>query len=151
MFTIRPAEPADASAVMELAHRLEEGVAPWRDRAGVSAAVRSWVADHLGNLDHGTDAMFVATNDGSVVGFVTLAEKHHWSGALDAYIGELAVDADVEGRGVGRALVAAARGWARERGLKRVILQTGAANRRARAFYTALGFEEEDITLSCAV
>jgi GNAT superfamily N-acetyltransferase len=49
---------------------------------------------------------------------------------------------------VGRSLVAAAEAWARERGLSRITLETGAANSAARAFYAALGFAEEDVRLT---
>jgi GNAT superfamily N-acetyltransferase len=56
-----------------------------------------------------------------------------------------------EGGGVGRALVGAAENWARVRGRKRVVVDTGAANILARKFYAALRFEEEDITVSRAI
>jgi ribosomal protein S18 acetylase RimI-like enzyme len=36
-------------------------------------------------------------------------------------------------------------------GLARIILETGAANTEARAFYAGLGFEESEVTLSKAV
>ena len=92
--------------------------------------------------------MLVADLDGAVVGFVSVSVKQHWAGDRDAYIGELVVDATHEGQGVGRALVGAAVRWAQERGLSRITLETGAANRRARQFYATLGFEEEDIRLT---
>ena len=56
-----------------------------------------------------------------------------------------------EGRGVGRALVGAAEDWGRARGRSRVVVDTGAVNTPARRFYSALGFEEEDITISRAI
>ena len=56
-----------------------------------------------------------------------------------------------EGGGVGRALIAAAEDWGRARGRKRVVVDNGAANIPARNFYAALGFEEEDITVSRAI
>ena len=146
--TIRPANSSDAAAVLSLAHRLEEGVAPWREQSAVAAAVRSWVESALGQIENDSSAMFVATGGASVVGFVTAEEKRHWAGAIDTYIGELVVAVPAQGMGVGRCLVAAAIDWGRGRGHKRVTVQTGAANSGARAFYAALGFEEEDITLS---
>lgn len=54
----------------------------------------------------------------------------------------------MEGRGVGRALMAAAEKWAASRGLSPITLETGARNHRARRFYERAGFEEEDIRLS---
>ena len=44
--------------------------------------------------------------------------------------------------------MAAAEEWARRQGLACVSLDTGAANTRARAFYAALGYEEEDVRLT---
>jgi GNAT superfamily N-acetyltransferase len=42
----------------------------------------------------------------------------------------------------------AAEEWARRQGLACVTLHTGAANARARTFYAALGYEEEDVRLT---
>ena len=145
---VRPARPGDHAAVLGLAGRLTEGVAPWRDPAGVATAVRGWVEQALATTGADDRAILVAERDGRVVGFVTVAEQQHWSGGQDAYVGELAVEHDQERAGVGRALVDAARGWAVGRGLTRLTLSTGAANARARAFYAALGFDEEDVRLT---
>ena len=70
-----------------------------------------------------------------------VSERSHFTGEVDAYIGELVVSKAAEGGGVGRALVGAAADWARGRGRKRVVVDTGAANMPARRFYAALGFE----------
>lgn len=148
---IRPATPADSDAVAALAHRLEEGVAKWRDEAAVAAAVREWVRGSMEKVDREDHAVFVADAEGAVVGFISVGEQRHWSGAIDAGIGELVVAIEHSGRGVGRRLVDAAIEWARERALERVTLSTGAANQNARSFYRALGFDEEDVTLSRAV
>jgi len=53
-----------------------------------------------------------------------------------------------ERRGIGTLLVRAADEWARGRGFARLTLETGAANHTARAFYAALGFQEEDVRLT---
>ncbi|GAA2269163.1 hypothetical protein GCM10010149_07700 [Nonomuraea roseoviolacea subsp. roseoviolacea] len=145
---IRPYRDEDRDAIVALAPRLTEGVAAWRDADAVAAAVRDWVT---GSLDrHGSDGhgVFVADRDGCVAGFVTMATRRHFTGEVDAYIGELVVGAEAEGTGVGRALVNAAESWARAHGLRRVTLETGAANGRARSFYRALGYAEEEVRLS---
>lgn len=90
----------------------------------------------------------MAEIDGKVAGFVSLGARAHFTGELDAYVGELVVAQADEGWGVGRALVAAAEGWALQRGLVRITLETGAANSGARAFSSALGFAEEDVRLT---
>jgi ribosomal protein S18 acetylase RimI-like enzyme len=45
-------------------------------------------------------------------------------------------------------LMTAAEEWGRSQGLANMSLETGAANARARAFYRALGYKEEDIKLT---
>lgn len=57
------------------------------------------------------------------------------------------MDAQAEGRGAGRALVAAAEAWVRERGFRLVALETGTVNHRARNFYQRLGYGEESVML----
>jgi aminoglycoside 6'-N-acetyltransferase I len=52
------------------------------------------------------------------------------------------VDADVRRRGVGRALVAAAEAWARERGCREFASDAHLDNPESRAAHRALGFEE---------
>ncbi len=79
---------------------------------------------------------------------MTVEEKRHWSGDADGYVGELVTAEDMEGLGVGRALMAAAEHWAGERGLGYVTLETGAGNSRGRRFYHHLAYEEEDVRLT---
>ncbi len=46
---------------------------------------------------------------------------------------------------MGRALMRAAEDWASGRGYRLVVLDTGTANTRARAFYRRLGYAEESV------
>jgi len=132
---------------MTLAPRLTEGVAAWRDPSRVRAAVVSWVSDSIADRGEGR-TLLVADLSRRLVGFVSVRERDHWAGGRDAYIGELVVDEAYEGKGIGRALIAAAVAWAGERGVAAVTLETGAANARARAFYARIGFLEEDVRLT---
>ena len=85
--------------------------------------------------------------EGERLGFASVAHHRHYSGDGQTYIGELAVSEAAEGRGAGRALIAACEQWAREQGYSYLALATGAANGRARGFYSHRGFLEEDVTL----
>ena len=109
---------------------------------------RGWVTEAIARVGRDDAILLVAESDGDVVGFVSVTEREHWSGDRDAEIGELVVRADAEGDGVGSALVAAARRWAREAGFGVLTLATGAENTRARGFYGRLGFIEEDVRLA---
>lgn len=148
---IRIALASDRDALLVMAERLQEGVAPWRDPHQVRRAVTDWVRESLAKLSDPGKAAFVAERNGEVVGFVCVSERSHFTGDVDTYIGELVVAKRAEGSGIGRALVEAAEDWGRSRGRKRVAVDTGAANAPARRFYAALGYEEEDITVSRAI
>ena len=145
---VRPATEADRPHAVSLAHRLEEGVAAWRDRSAVARAARSWVETSMSGIGNDQQGCFVAEDHGQIIGFVSVRETCHWSGTREAYIGELMVSKQAEGRGVGRALVAEAAAWGQSRGCQCIALATGAANTAARQFYRSLKFEEEDLRLS---
>ncbi|WP_250030738.1 GNAT family N-acetyltransferase [Paractinoplanes maris] len=142
---IRPYQPADRDAALDLAARLTAGVAPWRDAAAVSRAVTDWVRESIESP--GTE-VFVAVVDDRVAGLVTVGERRHFTGEVDAYVGELVVGATHERLGLGSLLMRAAEQWARARGLRRLTLETGAGNENARAFYAGRGFREEDVRLT---
>jgi GNAT superfamily N-acetyltransferase len=148
---IRLYEPRDRAAVEELIPRLCVGAAGWIDLDAMLASVQGWVRDSLQHAAEDNHAVFVADDEGRVAGVVTASERRHFTGAREAYVGELVVAGDAEGRGIGRALMDAVEEWARSRGLARVSLETGAANAGARRFYAALGYAEDDVRLSKAV
>jgi len=150
-FQIRPAGEEDHDALVKLSARLTIGAAPWRDPARIAAAARGWIESSLASAHEDGHAMLVALFDGRVAGLVSVAERRHFTGDMDAYVGELVTDEALEGRGAGRALMAAAERWAAQRGLSRIALDTGARNHRARRFYEWTGFAEEEIRFSKAV
>lgn len=143
---VRQFRAADGEHVRRLAERLTEGVASWRDDRAVARAVQGWI-DASSSTDF-EGAAFVATDDGDVVGFLSLSTTKHFGGELDAYIGELVVDPAAEGRGVGGELVAAAERRARADGHRCITLTTGAANARALGFYRRLGYRDEAVELT---
>jgi L-amino acid N-acyltransferase len=146
--TIRRAAAGDEAALLGLAGRLTEGVAPWRPAAGVAAAVVGWVETSLDRMSQPGHAVLVAEVEERIVGFVTLSASRHWAGETDASIGELVVAPEAEGKGIGTALVEAVVECARAEGYTRISVSTGAANTRARSLYRRLGFEDEDVSLS---
>ncbi len=148
---IRPYQPADRSQVMALAPRLTEGAASWRDPAAVLTAVQIWVRDSVDALSQPGHACYVAADGNSIVGLVTLSERTHFTGQVDAYVGELVVQAGMERRGIATQLMTAAEAWAARRGLPFLTLETGAANQPARNLYAALGYHGEDIRLTKAI
>jgi ribosomal protein S18 acetylase RimI-like enzyme len=145
---IREYAPGDRDAIMALAPRLTEGKAPWRDDDAWLTAVRSWIADAAESAGRPDNAVFVAVDGDQVVGVVHAAERTHFTGQVDAYVGELVTAAEQERRGIARALMDAAEEWGAARGLDYLTLETGVLNHAARAFYQAIGYVEEDVRLT---
>ena len=144
---VRPYAPADRAAVLALAPRLLIGIAPWLDAATFLATAERWIASAIEGIGP-ERAVFVAeAHTGQPLGFVSVARQVHFSGQPRAYVGELIVAAAAEGTGLGRALLAAAEGWATAQGLPAIELDTGAANAHARRFYERRGYGEESVRL----
>ncbi len=89
-------------------------------------------------------SFFLAVKGDEPVGF--LVADDHWEedGETVGEIHEVVVAPEERGKGVGSALVQRALDHFREKGLKKVGLWVGRRNKRAKAFYTHLGFKEGD-------
>ncbi|MEP7092242.1 MAG: GNAT family N-acetyltransferase [Nocardioidaceae bacterium] len=148
MTTVRPYDERDHDAVLALADRLTSGRPPWRNLDRWLATARGWVAESIAAADSPMHALHVAVVDDVVVGFVALSTRTHFTGDVDAYVGELVVAPGRERQGIGRALLAVAESWAREHGLVSLTLDTGAVNTVARRVYASAGFVEEDVRLT---
>ncbi|RMG93795.1 MAG: GNAT family N-acetyltransferase [Candidatus Dadabacteria bacterium] len=83
-------------------------------------------------------AVFVAEAGGRVVGMVSLQVLVSTAeGGEVGLLEDLIVDESLRGRGIGTALLAAAEGWARSRGLLRLQLLADRENGPALGFYRA--------------
>lgn len=90
-------------------------------------------------------AVFVhARTEGGLCGFLELSVRDYAEGCAGAapYVEGWFVDADARGKGVGRALVAAAEAWARARGFTELASDTELHNHVSERAHRALGFEE---------
>lgn len=149
--SIRTATEDDKPAVLLLAPRLAEGLAAWRDSKAAVAAAQQWLADSFATAARHDGTVLVATDETGIAGVIAISVSRHFTGEVDGYIGELAVASRAVRRGIGRALIAAVDTWATDRGLQNLTLHTGIANTTARDFYSALGFQEEEIRLTRAL
>ena len=93
------------------------------------------------------DAVFVADQLGEIVGFLELAVRAFSDGCESMPVPHVEgwfVSVSERARGVGRALIAAAADWARERGFTELASDTEVSNERSQHAHAACGFEEVD-------
>ena len=130
---LRPARAEDWDAVMALRLSVREN--RLSDPSRVTQAIYE---DYILRRGRG----WVAEEGGIVLGFCIAA--------LDGEVWALFVRPGCEGRGVGRALMAACVDWLAAQGVAEAVLETGAGT-RAEAFYRRFGWIEagrhrDDIT-----
>ena len=91
--------------------------------------------------DSANDLVFVAEDAGRVVGVASVhaMPQFHSTGEL-VRLTALAVKADAQGKGAGRALVSMVERWAWARGARRVEVTSGSHRDGAHAFYQTLGY-----------
>jgi len=139
---VRDAEPGDASALVALAQRI--GAEP----EGWLIADDSWrgVADERRYLKairrHPHAAVFVAEEDGEIVGRLSVARDPHPASFHVADLG-LMVVASHRRRGVGRALLQRAVEWAGDSRVRKLELHVFPHNAPAIALYESFGFVRE--------
>jgi len=130
---IRSATPADAPAIAALMVELgyPDGV------AAIEARIARACPD-------GPDAVLLAEHDGRAAGAasVHLIPLFHRDGLL-ARLTSFVVTRELQGRGIGSALLTACERWAAERGAERIEITSGDERDEAHHFYEQRGFARE--------
>jgi GNAT superfamily N-acetyltransferase len=91
-------------------------------------------------LSRPSDKVYVAECEGIVAGYVHAADYEcTYCGPLKNIIA-IAVDERLRGLGIGRELLSAAEGWAKECGCEGVRLSSGFARTEAHKFYSQCGY-----------
>jgi GNAT superfamily N-acetyltransferase len=86
--------------------------------------------------------VLVAAADGRLVGFCTAYQDlHSVRFGYRAWVEDLAVDPERRSQGIGKALLDAAKDWARERGATHLELDSALARTDAHRFYEREGAE----------
>lgn len=119
---IRPLAASDLRRVMEI--ETASFTTPWRR------------STFEGLLARGDADLFAAADRDTLIGYAVC-----WTILDQAELGNVAVDPDHRGRGVGGMLVDAAVERARARGARECFLEVRDSNRAARALYESRGFE----------
>jgi RimJ/RimL family protein N-acetyltransferase len=139
---IRPAEPSDAEGLARL------GDAVGSEPEGWLVTTNGWrnVAEERRYLRairrYPNAAVFVADDDGLVVGRLSVARDQHPASRHVADLG-LMVAATHRRRGIGTALLQAAVDWARDAGVRKLELHVFPYNEGAIALYEQFGFVKE--------
>ena len=124
--SVRTMRPADLPAVMRIERR--SFTMPWQETTFRALMRRPSAALLTAELSEPA-----AT---TVVGFSVL-----WFAADEAELGDLAVDPDYRGRGIGHLLLEASVDTACRRGASALYLEVRESNAAARALYDGRGFE----------
>jgi RimJ/RimL family protein N-acetyltransferase len=141
-FVVREAVPGDAAGLVALAEQVGGEPEGWL------IADESWrsIADERRYLKairrHPHAAVFVAENDGEIVGRLSIARDPHPASNHVADLG-LMVAASHRRRGVGRALLERAVSWAGAARVRKLELHVFPHNAPAIALYESFGFERE--------
>jgi ribosomal protein S18 acetylase RimI-like enzyme len=130
---VRPATADDAAEVARL-------IAAFRDWQGRDEPTDSSIAASVRRLMDDPNTEYLLGGD-PPAGVLQLRFRHSvWTGTDDAHLEDLFVDPEARGSGLGRELVEAALGRARERGCARIELDANEANEPALRLYRSVGF-----------
>jgi ribosomal protein S18 acetylase RimI-like enzyme len=83
--------------------------------------------------------ILVGRNDKAIIATAMVGEDGH-----RGWVYYVAADPDRQGKGLGRAMMAAAENWLKLRGVWKLQLMVRGDNLEAKGFYQALGFREVD-------
>lgn len=97
----------------------------------------------LSELDSTREAVFVAEDDGKIMGFVHVEKYNLLYFESMANILGLAVAQSDRRKGLGRKLMAKAECWAKDNGIHIMRLNSGTGRTHAHSFYRAIGYNED--------
>lgn len=126
---IREATGSDADAIAVLSTQLGYPTTPSEARARLEA------------VETRSDAqVFVADENGSVLGWVHVFGAHSLESGAHAEIGGLVVEEASRGRGIGKQLMSAVEAWAVSMGYPAVRLRSNVVREAAHRFYEGIGY-----------
>ncbi|MCI0478469.1 MAG: GNAT family N-acetyltransferase [Anaerolineales bacterium] len=144
--TIRRAQQSDLDQLVSLWQELAELHADLLPEFALAPAQAQNVRAHLTELLRDNDErVFVAEENGALIGFINGAVRENPPVFTERYIGYIAdaiVTARSRRRGVGEQLVQTMNVWFRECGVRIVHLSAATGNPISQAFWRNMGFAE---------
>jgi aminoglycoside 6'-N-acetyltransferase I len=138
MITVRPVTPSDADVWLQLRHAL------WPE--GSAAEHREEIDRFFSGQAREPAAVLLAEDPGRrALGLAELSFRSYAEGCQSgrvAYLEGWFVVPEARGRGVGRALIAAAEKWGRSQGCRELASDTAPDNDLGAVAHRALGFTE---------
>lgn len=128
---VTPVEPSERDAVIALWHA-----------AGLTRYWNDPVLDFDLSLANPTSNILVARDCEAIVGSIMVGFDGH-----RGWVYYLASDPSRRCEGIGRALMTAAEDWLRACGCPKIQLMMRSDNQVARGFYTAIGYEVQDVVM----
>lgn len=129
---IRKADIQDAEAIAEISSK----------DLGYDCTAE-FVKNKLSGLNMSREAVFVAENENSIIGYIHIEKYDTLYCETLANVLGLAVKSDSRRKGAGRLLMEAAEKWAKDMGAKGVRLNSGGSRTAAHSFYRAAGYDNE--------
>lgn len=147
---IRAAHDGDRAFIVGLVPGLLEFGSPlWQDVSGLTPGFGEVLTRAVAEQRPDAAVLVAEDPNGTRLGFISLrVVEDAVIGGKRGHVADLAVATTTHRSGVGRALMQAAESWARNRGLDIVTLDVWSTNRRALAFYRALGYSIESLSLA---
>ena len=144
--TIRRAQQSDLDQLVALWQELAELHADLVPEFALGPGGSQSVRVHLAELlRDDNERVFVAEENGALIGFINGAVRENPLVFAERYIGYIAdalVTARSRRRGVGEQLVNAINAWFRERGVRIIHLTAAAGNPISQTFWRKMGFVE---------
>jgi len=144
--TIRRAQQSDLDQLVTLWQELAELHAELLPEFALAPDKEQSVRAHLVELlRDDNERVFVAEENGALIGFINGAVRENPPVFAERYIGYIAdaiVSARSRRRGVGEQLVSTINAWFRERGIRIIHLTAATGNPIAQAFWRKMGFAD---------
>ncbi len=143
---IRSAQADDRDFILGLVPQLHAfGPPAWHDRLHMEAVDRRVIGDALVGRTPNSAVFVAECENGERVGFVHVAEEEDYYTGRCAHIGDVVVAPMWQGRGIGKALLAWAEQWARDRACRLITLNVFMENQQARSAYERSGYRPETV------